>query len=132
MVFNSKTSQFKFAKINFTYENEVIIIDYKVTRQNELVLLVKSNKVDESKVLTTKYSIILTSLLNYSYVSLDNKDNVNTFDFFNFNSIEDIKIDSFADVECSDQSFISLGERRLIALVDNVSNKITIIDIISS
>ena len=131
IVYNSKTKEFKFSKVSFTYENGVSIIDYKLTKQNELVLLVKSVKV-ENDLPVTKYSIIVSSLLNYTFISLNDNKKPNTFDFFNFNNIEDIKIDSFIDVEASDQSFLSIGERRFIALVNNFSNKIIIIYLLPS
>lgn len=131
IVYNSKTKEFKFSKVSFTYENGVSIIDYKLTKQNELVLLVKSVKV-ENDLPVTKYSIIVSSLLNYTFTSLNDNNNPNKFDFFNFDSIEDIKIDSFIDVEASDQSFLSIGERRFIALVNNFSNKIIIIYLLPS
>lgn len=131
IVFNSKTKEFKFSKVSFTYENRVSIIDYKLTKQNELVLLVKSVKV-ENDLPVTKYSIIVSSLLNYTFISLNDNKKPNTFDLFTFNNIEDIKIDSFIDVEASDQSFLSIGERRFIALVNNFSNKIIIIYLLPS
>lgn len=131
IVYNSKTKEFKFSKVSFTYENGVSIIDYKLTKQNELVLLVKSVKV-ENDLPVTKYSIIVSSLLNYTFTSLNDNNNPNKFDFFNFDNIEDIKIDSFIDVEASDQSFLSIGERRFIALVNNFSNKIIIIYLLPS
>ena len=90
IVYNSKTKECKFSKVSFTYENGVSIIDYKLTKQNELVLLVKSMKV-ENDLPVTKYSIIVSSLLNYTFISLNDNKKPNTFDFFNFNNIEDIK-----------------------------------------
>ena len=126
IVFNSSTG-FKFAKVNFTYENGVTIIDYKLTNQNELVLLVKSTSI-ENDLPTVKYSLILSELMNYNFVDLK-CDNNNTFDLFNFDVCEDIKIDLFVDLDCGDNSFISIGERRLVAVVNNTTNKITIVDI---
>ena len=126
IVFNS-SSGFKFAKVNFTYENGVTIIDYKLTNQNELVLLVKSTSI-ENDLPTVKYSLILSELMNYNFVDLK-CDNNNTFDLFNFDVCEDIKIDLFVDLDCGDNSFISIGERRLVAVVNNTTNKITIVDI---
>ena len=125
IVFNS-SSGFKFAKVNFTYENGVTIIDYKLTNQNELVLLVKSTSI-ENDLPTVKYSLILSELMNYNFVDLkcdNNNNNHNTFDLFNFDVCEDIKIDLFVDLDCGDNSFISIGERRLVAVVNNTTNKI--------
>ena len=131
IVYNKSTSEFKISKINFTYENDIKILDYKITKQNELILLVKTVNI-ENNLPSIKYTLILSVLTNYNFNILNNENNNNTFNLFDFGNVEDIKIDTFADVECSDNSFISVGERRLFALVNNTSNKITIIDILNN
>ena len=131
IIYNKSTSQFKISKINFTYENDIKILDYKITKQNELILLVKTTNI-ENNIPSIKYTLILSVLTNYNFNLLNNENNNNTFNLFDFGNVEDIKIDTFADVECSDNSFISVGERRLFALVNNTSNKITIIDILNN
>lgn len=131
IIYNKSTSQFKISKINFTYENDIKILDYKITKQNELILLVKTTNI-ENNIPSIKYTLILSVLTNYNFRLLNNENNNNTFNLFDFGNVEDIKIDTFADVECSDNSFISVGERRLFALVNNTSNKITIIDILNN
>ena len=131
IIYNKSTSQFKISKINFTYENDIKILDYKITKQNELILLVKTTNI-ENNIPSIKYTLILSVLTNYNFNLLNNENNNNTFNLFDFGNVEDIKIDTFADVECSDNSFISVGDRRLFALVNNTSNKITIIDILNN
>ena len=130
IVYNKSTSEFKISKINFTYENDIKILDYKITKQNELILLVKTVNIENNLPLI-KYTLILSVLINY-YFNLLKSENNNTFNLFDYGNVEDIKIDTFADVECSDNSFISVGDRRLLALVNNTSNKITIIDILNN
>ncbi len=130
IVYNKSTSEFKISKINFTYENDIKILDYKITKQNELILLVKTVNI-ENNLPSIKYTLILSVLTNYNFNLLKSENN-NTFNLFDYGNVEDIKIDTFADVECSDNSFISVGDRRLLALVNNTSNKITIIDILNN
>ena len=130
IVYNKSTSEFKISKINFTYENDIKILDYKITKQNELILLVKTVNIENNLPLI-KYTLILSVLTNYNFNLLKSENN-NTFNLFDYGNVEDIKIDTFADVECSDNSFISVGDRRLLALVNNTSNKITIIDILNN
>lgn len=125
IIFIPSTNSYMLGKINFTYENSITILSFQITKQNELILLVKST----SQTQQVKYTIILSDLSNYKFIPLEN--GTNTFDLFNQGEIEDIKIDSFADVEASDNSFISIGERRLLGLVNNSINKITIIDILN-
>ena len=131
-------SQCKFAKINFSYEMNIKIIDFKITLKNELLLLVKTpmkndinDKLEEIK--DFKFTLISSDLSNYTFYDIkqekNNKDKLE-INFANYNGCEDIKIDELADVECTDNSFLTLTGKGFITLVDNSLNKITIIDLI--
>ena len=128
-------SQCKFAKINFSYEMNIKIIDFKITLKNELLLLVKTpmknNFNDEIK--DFKFTLISSDLSNYTFYDIkhdkNNEDKLE-INFGNYNGCEDIKIDELADVECTDNSFLALTGKGFITLVDNSINKITIIDLI--
>ena len=128
-------SQCKFAKINFSYEMNIKIIDFKITLKNELLLLVKTpmknNINDEIK--DFKFTLISSDLSNYTFYDIkhdkNNEDKLE-INFGNYNGCEDIKIDELADVECTDNSFLALTGKGFITLVDNSINKITIIDLI--
>ena len=131
-------SQCKFAKINFSYEMNIKIIDFKITLKNELLLLVKTpmknninDKLDEIK--DYKFTLISSDLSNYMFYDIkqekNNRDKLE-INFGNYNGCEDIKIDELADVECTDNSFLALTGKGFITLVDNSLNKITIIDLI--
>ena len=131
-------SQCKFAKINFSYEMNIKIIDFKITLKNELLLLVKTpmknninDKFDEIK--DYKFTLISSDLSNYTFYDIkhekNNEDKIE-INFGNYNGCEDIKIDELADVECTDNSFLTLTGKGFITLVDNSLNKITIIDLI--
>ena len=131
-------SQCKFAKINFSYEMNIKIIDFKITLKNELLLLVKTpmknninDKFDEIK--DYKFTLISSDLSNYSFYDIKQEKNNGDkleINFGNYNGCEDIKIDELADVECTDNSFLALTGKGFITLVDNSLNKITIIDLI--
>ena len=126
LILCNNNNQFKLSKINLTYEG-ISILDFKITKQNELILLVKTIKNE------IKYTLILSELTNYNFIDLISNNNENLE--FNLNeneNISDIKIDTFADIECSDNSFIEIGERRLISLVNNNINKITIIELVNN
>ena len=131
-------SQCKFSKINFSYEMNIKIIDFKITLKNELLLLVKTpmknnitDKFDEIK--DYKFTLISSDLSNYVFYDIkQEKNNSNKLEinFGKFTGCEDIKIDELADVECTDNSFLTLTGKGFITLVDNSLNKITIIDLI--
>ena len=126
--------QCKFSKINFSYEMNIKIIDYKITSKNELLLLVKAPLTNNSNEKSDKFKFTIISSDLSNYVFLDIK-NVNlgeklVINFSNYSGCEDIKIDELADVDCSDNSFLALTGKGFITLVDNSLNKITIIDLI--
>ena len=131
-------SQCKFAKINFSYEMNIKIIDFKITMKNELLLLVKtpmkSNKNDKfEEIKDYKFTLISSDLSNYIFYDIQQEKFNNgklEINFGNYNGSEDIKIDELADVECNDDSFLALTGKGFITLVDNSLNKITIIDLI--
>jgi hypothetical protein len=129
-------SQCKFAKINFSYEMNIKILDFKITIKNELLLLVKTpmkNNFNDNfeEIKEFKFTLISSDLSNYSFydVKNDNGDKLE-INFGIYNGSEDIKIDELADVECTDDSFLALTGKGFISLVDNSLNKITIIDLI--
>ena len=129
---------YKFTKINFSYEMNIKIIDFKITLKNELLLLVKTpmknninDKFDEIK--DYKFTLISSDLSNYSFYDIKQEKNNGDkleINFGKYNGCEDIKIDELADVECTDNSFLELTGKGFITLVDNSLNKITIIDLI--
>ena len=131
-------SQCKFAKINFSYEMNIKIIDFKITLKNELLLLVKTpmknninDKFDDIK--DYKFTLISSDLSNYIFYDIKQEKNNGDkleINFGNYSGCEDIKIDELADVECTDNSFLALTGKGFITLVDNSLNKITIIDLI--
>lgn len=131
-------SQCKLAKINFSYEMNIKIIDFKITLKNELLLLVKTpmknnntDKIEEIK--DFKFTLISSDLSNYVFYDIKHEKNNNDkleINFGNYNGCEDIKIDELADVECTDDSFLTLTGKGFITLVDNSLNKIIIIDLI--
>ena len=131
-------SQCKFAKINFSYEMNIKIIDFKITMKNELLLLVKtpmkSNKNDKfEEIKDYKFTLISSDLSNYIFYDIQQEKFNNgklEINFGDYNGSEDIKIDELADVECNDDSFLALTGKGFITLVDNSLNKITIIDLI--
>lgn len=131
---NTKNS-FSVLNLNFSYEN-IKILDFHLHKQNELLLLVKSiineTAPQGENPQNIKYSLIVSELDNYSFINI----NQSTIDLSNIQSIsnkpEMIKIDKLIDVDCSDSSFISSGERGLICIVDNKKNKISIVDLLSS
>ena len=129
-------SQCKFAKINFSYEMNIKILDFKITIKNELLLLVKTpmkNNFNDNfeEIKEFKFTLISSDLSNYSFydVKNDNGDKLE-INFGIYNGSEDIKIDELADVEWTDDSFLALTGKGFISLVDNSLNKITIIDLI--
>ena len=131
-------SQCKFSKINFSYEMNIKIIDFKITLKNELLLLVKTpmknninDKFDEIK--DYKFTLISSDLSNYVFYDIKQEKNSGDkleINLGNYTGCEDIKIDELADVECTDNSFLTLTGKGFITLVDNSLNKITIIDLI--
>ena len=131
-------SQCKFSKINFSYEMNIKIIDFKITLKNELLLLVKTpmknninDKFDDIK--DYKFTLISSDLSNYIFYDIKQEKNNGDkleINFGNYSGCEDIKIDELADVECTDNSFLALTGKGFITLVDNSINKITIIDLI--
>lgn len=132
-------SQCKFAKINFSYEMNIKIIDFKITQKNELLLLVKTpmkNNINDKfeEIKEFKFTLISSDLSNYSFYDVKNENSNNSdkleINFGIYNGCEDIKIDELADVECTDDSFLTLTGKGFISLVDNSLNKITIIDLI--
>ena len=114
------------------------IIDFKITLKNELLLLVKTpmknnntDKIEEIK--DFKFTLISSDLSNYVFYDIKHEKNNNDkleINFGNYNGCEDIKIDELADVECTDDSFLTLTGKGFITLVDNSLNKIIIIDLI--
>ena len=129
-------SQCKFAKINFSYEMNIKIIDYKITLKNELLLLVKTpmkNDINDNEIKDYKFTLISSDLSNYTFQDIKPNKNIGEklqINFDNYSGCEDIKIDELADVECTDNSFLSLTGKGFITLVDNSLNKIIIIDLI--
>ena len=129
-------SQCKFAKINFSYEMNIKIIDYKITLKNELLLLVKTTKkndINDNEIKDYKFTLISSDLSNYTFHDIKPDKNIGEklqINFDNYSGCEDIKIDELADVECTDNSFLSLTGKGFITLVDNSLNKIIIIDLI--
>ena len=131
-------SQCKFAKINFSYEMNIKILDFKITIKNELLLLVKTpmkNDINDKfeKIKEFKFTLISSDLSNYAFYDVKNENNNGDkleINFGVYNGCEDIKIDELADVECTDDSFLALTGKGFISLVDNSLNKITIIDLI--
>jgi hypothetical protein len=114
------------------------IIDFKITLKNELLLLVKTpmknninDKFDEIK--DYKFTLISSDLSNYVFYDIKQEKNSGDkleINLGNYTGCEDIKIDELADVECTDNSFLTLTGKGFITLVDNSLNKITIIDLI--
>ena len=131
-------SQCKFAKINFSYEMNIKILDFKITIKNELLLLVKTpmkNDINDKfeKIKEFKFTLISSDLSNYAFYDVKNENNNGDkleINFGVYNGCEDIKIDELADIECTDDSFLALTGKGFISLVDNSLNKITIIDLI--
>ena len=129
-------SQCKFAKINFSYEMNIKIIDFKITLKNELLLLVKTpmkNDINDNEIKDYKFTLISSDLSNYTFHDIKPDKNIGDklqINFDNYNGCEDIKIDELADVECTDNSFLNLTGKGFITLVDNSLNKIIIIDLI--
>jgi hypothetical protein len=128
----NNTNSFSVLKLNLSYDN-IIILDFNLHKQNELLLLVKSiiNETDEQgdNTQNIKYSLIVSELENYNFTNI----NQPIIDLSNIQSVpEMIKIDKLIDIDCSDSSFISSGERGLICIVDNKKNKISIVDLLSS
>jgi hypothetical protein len=109
-------SQCKFSKINFSYEMNIKIIDFKITLKNELLLLVKTpmknninDKFDDIK--DYKFTLISSDLSNYIFYDIKQEKNNGDkleINFGNYSGCEDIKIDELADVECTDNSFLAL------------------------
>ena len=112
------------------------IIDYKITLKNELLLLVKTpmkNDINDNEIKDYKFTLISSDLSNYTFHDIKPDKNIGEklqINFDNYSGCEDIKIDELADVECTDNSFLSLTGKGFITLVDNSLNKIIIIDLI--
>jgi hypothetical protein len=123
--------------VNFSYETTKII-DYDFQNKS-LLLLVKSQQNSNSNY-TEKFSIIQSFLSNYNLKQIfsfeEAKNNTFYIDLqemilnsFNEKEVNDVIIDKYTDLDCSDSSFISCGQRGLFAVVDNRLNKLTIFDI---
>ena len=127
----SSNSQCKLAKINFSYEMNIKIVDFKITNKNELFLLVKTPIKNEIELKEFKFTLICSDLSNYNFYDVKyGNDKIINLNLGEYNGCEDIKIDDHADVECSDDAFLVLTGKGFLSLVDNSLNKIIVIDIV--
>ena len=128
---------FSYAIVKLKYDN-VTILDFEFHKESDLLFLVKTN-ISNSTFDTNndynqslfKQSVILTKIDNYNFSFLSDDNSLLDLNILkDLNSIShEIKIDKFADIECSENSFLSAGSRGLISVIDNKKNKIIIIDL---
>lgn len=122
-------NQFEFLKLNLRHEG-ISIIDFELHQNKELILLVKSSaEVDQN---TSKFCLIVSSLSNYNLNRVENKAKFDYDYDLDVLPIDTIRIDKIVHVDCSINSFISVGERGLVSVIDNTKNKIWIYDIINN